>query len=208
MPKVSKNWMTFMIIAMCVGSILIIKKSVGNSHKFPPSMNSTKVQGDPAAVLKIVEYIDFECAACSQGASQLMDFIEKNPKAVRLEVKYFPLTIHEHSFEVARYAECAAQQDKFWSVYHLLLERQSQWQKRSNALSIIDAWLKEIGLDSRKLETCLRDEHIDKLILKSKEEGWSLGVRSTPTYFINGEMSVGLYALSDALDKYYAGLYN
>ena len=50
---------------------------------------------------------------------------------------------------------------------------------------------RKINLNIEKLNFCLEDNKVDVLINEDKEYGRSLGVRSIPTYFVNGKMIVG-----------------
>ncbi len=50
----------------------------------------------------------------------------------------------------------------------------------------------EVGLDEFDLADCTMDELIKQVILSERNSGKSLGIRQTPTYFINGKMVVGV----------------
>jgi protein-disulfide isomerase len=91
------------------------------------------------------------------------------------------------SMAVARAAQCAADQGKFWDYRRHLLEAPGDWTdedllRRTGAL----------GLDRASLQACLSSDRHDKAILDSSEEGKALGVQSTPTFFINGRRLRGI----------------
>lgn len=66
-----------------------------------------RIKGEANAPIKITEFTDFQCPSCAQGSKYLKKFMEGHPKAVHLEMKYYPLNMHRHAFMSARYAECA-----------------------------------------------------------------------------------------------------
>ena len=52
------------------------------------------------------------------------------------------------------------------------------------------------------LETCLQNGDGNSVIEENKAEGKALGVRSTPTYFVNGVMVVGQKSLALEIQKH------
>lgn len=160
-----------------------------------------KVKGAKKATVHITEFIDFECPACAQGAVYLKKLMAEHPQAIRLELKYFPLPMHKYSFLGARYSECAGRQGKFWPFHDLLIERQANWKRLDDAKPAFEVMAQEIGLRPETLRQCLADDSVDNLIRKDKMEGDALGVKSTPTYYVNGKMVVGIKSLELELNQ-------
>ncbi len=61
--------------------------------------------------------------------------------------------------------------------------------------------IKNIGLDTDKVIACTAKEEIRTKILEEKDAGASLGIKSTPTYFINGKMFVGVKPMMEEIDR-------
>ena len=163
-----------------------------------------RTKGDPKAQVRITEYIDFQCPACAKGAKLLKEYIARYPSQIYLEVKYFPLNrTHEHALESAVYAECAAKQNKFWAFEELLIEKQLQWDKLTHADGMFKEMAENAQLNLAKLEACVKNDSVKVAIFRDKSDGKSLGVDSTPTYFVNGKMAVGINPLSVELGKYF-----
>ena len=70
-----------------------------------------------------------------------------------------------------------------------------------NVMSAFDAISQEIGLDRTQLNTCLHDPKVEQIIEQNKADGNQQGVKSTPSYFINGKMVVGYQSLADELNR-------
>lgn len=167
-----------------------------------------RMKGNPKAGLRVVEYIDFQCPSCAKGSKILGRYLKEYPEKISIELKYFPLAMHSHAFKSAYYAECAARQGKFWPFHDLLIERQKQWRVLKDAEPTFQNMAKEIELDSIELEACLQDKQVTEKIMKDRNEGQLLGVKSTPTYFINKKMVVGSKFLEKKLKAYFISIGN
>jgi protein-disulfide isomerase len=200
-PKtLSKQTATIIIVisaVILIGVVKVIKLSQGHGGQAALA----RVQGNPNAPLRITEWVDFQCPACASGAVDLKKYLSTFPDKVYLEVKYFPLGGHMHSLEAAKFGECAARQGKFWPYYETVFERQPQWRDLFDAHPVFEEIAKQIGLNDGKLQACLAEDDVREKILKEKDQGQSLGVQSTPTYFINGKMTVGPKLMREEAEK-------
>jgi protein-disulfide isomerase len=90
------------------------------------------------------------------------------------------------SLPAARAARCAGEQGKFWEYHRDLLVTPGD---------MGDADLKSraagMGLDGGKFSTCAASDRFDADIRSATESGQSLGIDSTPTFFVNGRRLVG-----------------
>ena len=201
MNKPSKKLLTCLVVIIVVllGSILkiVFKPSTGIKAEV-----GSRVKGNPEAPVKIVEFADFQCPACANGAKLIKELFQKYPDSIRLEMKYFPLlNIHKNTFLATHYAECAARQGSFWAYHDLLFERQKIWSEMIDPKDAFEQFARELKLDPNQLKACLGDKSVDVLITKFKGEGNLAGVKSTPTYFVNGQMIVGSKTIQDEIIK-------
>lgn len=194
MPKQSKNVAAITIIIACIAAVIGIKYYRDASGG---AVNSTqaKVKGDKDAPLKITEFIDFQCPACANGSKYLKDVMENHPSLIRLELKYFPLQMHKFGVLSAQYAECAAQQGKFWQMHDLLLARQNNWSRLVDPRPAFELMAKEAKIDVPMLDVCVAGDEALAAIERNRVEGNSRQIRSTPTYFVNGKLVVGQKSL-------------
>ena len=134
----------------------------------------------------------------------LGSYLDKYPKDIYLQVRYYPLTnMHRHAIKSALYSECAARQGKFWALNDLMMPQQSQWAPLFSAEPIFRNMSAQVGIDMQKLNTCLDREDVRRVINDEKSFGQSMGIISTPTYFINKKMVVGPKSLTEELNKYF-----
>lgn len=201
MSKISKSSATLFVIAAClivVGTLKMLK-----SNAAPPEKENAlpqRAKGNPEARIKIIEFIDFQCPACAKGVVLLRDYLKKYPDKFYVELRYFPLKMHAHGLSSAKWSECAARQEKFWPFFDLLIERQKEWGAMIDAVPSFTAIAKEAGLDQDKLNACLAEPSVDTVISADIEEGKMRNVASTPTYFVNHEMVVGMKSLQQKID--------
>ena len=169
-------------------------------------LQMARARGNPQAKVKIVEFIDFQCPACAFGVNYLKTLIDRHPNDIYLQVRYFPLTnMHHHAMISALYSECAARQGKFWALNELMMPQQSQWAQLISPEPVFQAMAAQVGMDINQLNSCLASDDARKVINDEKSLGQSLGITSTPTYFINNKMVVGSKSLEDELKSYFPG---
>jgi protein-disulfide isomerase len=111
----------------------------------------------------------------------LEQVFEQNPEKVKIVFKNFPIRGHAFAIKAAQAALAADSQGKFWAFHDLLF-------KSYNALN--DGKIEEIraklGLDAGQFQTRLNDPQVLAQINAEASLGRKLGVRGTPTVFVNG----------------------
>ena len=151
--------------------------------------------GPANAPVTIVEFGDLECPDCRMEAPILRHNVaETFASQVRLYFKDFPLgSIHPWARAAAIAGRCVYHQEAkaFWDFYDWIYENQQQIDP-DNLNSKILAWAPQNGLDARRLGGCIETKASEPEVDRSLAEGRSLGVRGTPTLFINGRKIGGL----------------
>ena len=108
-----------------------------------------------------------------------------------VQLVLYPFTLNATSEVATQAALCAGEQGKFWEFHRMLYARQEQWRRLSNPRQRLQEFADEVGVDASALASCVRSGRMEKLISADKAYGRSLGVRSTPTVFINNKRIVG-----------------
>ena len=174
-----------------VGSVLLLR-ALG--PKIPSTgLESLRAKGPKEAPIQIIEFSDFQCPACRTARGKLAELFKQYPGLIRLVYFHFPLEGHRWSPLAHRAAECASFQKRFWPYHDRLYAEQEVWSKNPDPpLEAFLNYAKETQVaDLNEFVRCLADPQADKLILQEKEAGLSLGVRSTPSFFVNGDLVVG-----------------
>ena len=116
----------------------------------------------------------------------LEQVFEKNPDAVTIVFKNFPLRSHKYATTSAVAALAAGRQGKFWEFHDELFKIY----KQINENKIIEV-ARQIGLDMNQFNNDIKDPAIRELIRKDYQEGINIGVRGVPAVFINGKQFRG-----------------
>ena len=155
--------------------------------------------GAEHAPVTVVEYGDFECPNCKQAQSAVKLLLERFDGRVRVAFRHFPLEdVHPHALGAAEAAECAGGQGKFWPMHDLLFAEQPHLLPKH-----LHGYAQQLGLDMARF-TAEMDDHVYlQRVREHLQSGVDSGVRSTPTFFVNGrieDVSFGLRALFDAVE--------
>ena len=137
----------------------------------------------------LVEFLDFECEACGAFFPIVEDLREQFAGEITYVVRYFPLPGHFNSKNAAVAAEAAAQQDRFEDMYVRLFETQPEWgEAQESRADLFRGFADELGLDMAAYDAAVADPATTDRVELDFEEGRALGVSSTPTFFLDGEL--------------------
>ena len=141
------------------------------------------IQGDPKALLTLVEYGDYQCPFCGAAYPEVKKVQKELGSKLRFVFRNFPLTnVHEFAQVAAETAEAANVQGKFWEMHDFLYEHQRTLGDNSVALG----YAKKIGLDTQKFEREISQHVYQKRIKEDFMGGVRSGVNGTPTFYANG----------------------
>jgi protein-disulfide isomerase len=168
------------------------------------------VDGDPAigpenAPITIIEFSDYECPFCTRWYAEVWPRIQAAyPDQVRLVYRDFPLTsIHGNAVPAAEAANCAGEQGAYWEFHEKLFNGPDGLSKEA-----YQNYASELGLDADAFDQCVEERRYQDEVASDLDFAFNLGVRSTPTFFINGIALVGAQpyeVFKDVIDKELSG---
>jgi hypothetical protein len=154
--------------------------------------------GNPAAPITMIEFSDFGCPYCAQHALQTLppirsEFIDSG----RVFYKYVPFVIgmFPNGESAARAAECAGDQGEFWPMHDGVYERQNDWKRGRDPVGVLTEVAGGVVPDVNRWKSCFESGSPDPRTRIATEAASRLGVRATPTFFINGQMVEGALPL-------------
>lgn len=112
--------------------------------------------------------------------------LDQFPDDLNYVIKHFPLPNHQFARQGAMAALAAGQQGKFWEFHSRLLENH----KQVNDEKIVEI-AAGLQLDMEQFNRDRNSAAIQELIEADIENGENVGVRSTPSVFINGKRYKG-----------------
>jgi protein-disulfide isomerase len=98
------------------------------------------------------------------------------------------LAQHKNAVPASLASESASLQGKFFEMYRLLFENQSDWSELADPNPVFVGYAQQIGLNLERFKTDLASTTLKKLITDSADEGIKIGISGTPTFFINGKV--------------------
>ncbi len=162
-------------------------------------MTDRLVLGDPAAPVTVTEFGDLECPYCRSAAPVLRRLVEESAGGVRLVWRHFPLfQVHPHALIAGLAVEAAAEQGRFWEMQEALFAQQDRLTEPD-----LRAVAARLGLDPDAVAGPGAQRFAD-VVEADYLAGLDLGVRGTPTLYVQGERYRGpveLAALREAVAR-------
>lgn len=160
--------------------------------------------GPEDAPITIVEFSDYQCPYCRRWHDEVYQpLLNAYPGKIRLVYRQFPLTsIHPDAFPAAEAAMCAGAQNAYWPYHDKLFSSSSLGD------SVYMGYAQELGLNMNEFKSCIEEQTYKDAIQSDLDFAVNLGVRSTPTFFINGLAVVGAQPLDifkQVIDQELAG---
>lgn len=144
--------------------------------------------GKQDAPVTIIEFSDFQCPFCSRAAETVDQLRKKYGNKIKLAFKQFPLPMHQDARPAAEASMCVNEQgtEKFWKFHDLAFKNQDKLDKAN-----LEKLAKDSGADPKKFTECVDQKKYANYVQQDMEYGEKVGVRSTPTFFINGQLVSG-----------------
>jgi len=209
MKKIKQNWVTLLVIFLCVGGIFWWIKSaqlpIPEAEKNKPVdqlLTTDWVMGNSNAPIKVLEYSDFQCPACRQYSGIGEQLVQQLGDKVGFAYRNFPLRqIHKYADLSAQAAEAAGKQGKFWEMSAILFDKQDEWSTSNQPLILFNGYAKQIGVNTDQFIKEIDKQDIKALIEADYLSGLVAKVNATPTFYINGQKINNLAGPDDLIAR-------
>lgn len=154
-------------------------------------LSANRATGPADATVNVVEYADMECGYCKFRGMQMDRLLAANAGIVnvRRHYKFFPLWMgHVWSMKAASAGDCIAKFAGAPALFrfkeHVYARQESMTVSGIDELAITTA--ESEGVSAADFLSCyLKDESMAR-VRRDLEEGYRLGINSTPTYYVDG----------------------
>lgn len=102
---------------------------------------------------------------------------------VHIVFRDFPLSFHTRAAIAAEAAQCAHSQGKFWAYHDRLFENQKDLGDEA-----LRRHASAVDLDLDAFDACMKANRFRNDVTSDMLEGQQVGVRGTPTIFVNGRL--------------------
>jgi protein-disulfide isomerase len=175
---------------------------ISNKPKINPEQlvrPDSQALGAADAPVIVVEFYDPECESCAAFHPTVKKILKDYDGKIRFVARYMPL--HPNSLSAATFTEAAGEQGKYWQAQEMLFQRQPEWGTKhgpqagapSDINTLFKKYAMELGLDTNKMDGAFAENRYAAKLERDKKDGQSLGVRQTPTLFVNGRQLARLY---------------
>ncbi len=158
--------------------------------------NRDVILGDPKAPVALIEYGDYQCPFCgrmfTQVEPQLREEYIKTGK-VKMVYRNFQF-LGQESTNAGAAAECSKDQGKFWAFHDELYKAEIADGQENNGNLTKSLFVKlagDAGLDVNAFTSCYDSGKYTAQVEKDRNDAGAIGVNSTPTTYVNGQMVQG-----------------
>ena len=151
--------------------------------------------GDPDAPVKVVEYASFTCPHCRNfHANTFKGFKEKYIDSGQVHFTYREVYFDRYGLWAGMVARCAGE-ERYFGMVDLIYQNFDTWVRAGEPPQVADALRKlglQAGMEPAALDACMQDgEMAQALVARYQENAERDGLRSTPSFLINGTMHSG-----------------
>ncbi|MHB0989376.1 MAG: DsbA family protein [Bellilinea sp.] len=156
--------------------------------RYPVTEDGDPSFGPANAPITIIEFSDFECPYCQRWHAEVWKMlVAAYPSQIRLVYRDFPLySIHPNAGPAANAAECANEQGKYWEFHDLLFSGAEKLGETA-----YQTYASALNMDLNAFQQCLDENRYEAEVTADFEYASSIGISSTPTFFINGVALIG-----------------
>ena len=175
------------ILVMAIAGIVFPVILLTNNPLNPGTAPGDTLEAEPGEKLLLTEFGDFQCPHCAKFALDILPALEHDlieTGTIQFEYRHYPF-LGPESFNAAEASECARDQGEF-NKYHLELYRLTS-RGKSHTPELLRETALEMDLDPTAFDQCLQSGVKRARVLEDREYGRTLGVRGTPTLFIDGK---------------------
>jgi protein-disulfide isomerase len=152
-----------------------------------PGADPPYTLGAPNAPARLEEFGDYQCPPCGLFHPILVQMRKEFGDKLQITFREFPLApAHQHAIAAASAAEAAGLQGKFWEMHDLLYEHQNDWKDKFDVRPIFEGYAQQLGLNLDRYKKDVAGEAVAQRIFLDRKRGESMGVKGTPTVFLNG----------------------
>jgi protein-disulfide isomerase len=159
-----------------------------------PGPLGENAMGREDAPVTIIEYASTTCPACGHFHKTTFPELKKryiDTGKVRFIFREFPRDdVDLFAYMLTRCIE----KEKFFPFLDVLFKQQEQW-LTSSPVPALTGIAKQVGFTDASIEACRTDKRVFDGVVWTSEHAARLGVRATPTFFINGKMYTGALSI-------------
>jgi protein-disulfide isomerase len=193
----SKIWRVFVLVGIVLGIVGAAAPSVrAQGTKLPEVQPQDRILGKADAPITIFEYASLDCPHCADFDQNTLPKLKAewiDTGKARLVFRDFPL--YEDAVRAAMLARCAPP-EQFFPFIDALFQSQTAWATAQNVDGELAKLARLSGMSDDQFKACMSNSTLENQVRASRLLGEQYGVKSTPTFFINGTKVEGALPIS------------
>ena len=161
-----------------------------------PVSTDDHIQGNPNALVTLIEYGDYECPLCAMAHPITHQLMQHFGYRLCFVFRHFPLTqSHPHAEMAAEAAEFAGAHGRFWEMHDAIYENQA-----TLGLPLLLALARRLGMSDMAIGFAIANSEYASKIQRDFLGGVRSGVNGTPTFFIGDRRHDGSWDYDSLVD--------
>ena len=150
-------------------------------------VNGAYLPASSSATLTLVEFGDDECPACGVYNPFVKQLLTDFAGKINYVFRNYPLPQHANAQVSSDAVEAAGLQGKYWQMHDRIYDTQGDWSNLTDPKDIFVGYAKDLGLNVNKFTTDLSSSKVKDLVQNDVNDGNTIGITETPTFFLNGQ---------------------
>lgn len=178
---------TFIVAAAVACAPLACAHAQDDTAKYLTIQPADHVLGSATAPVTMIEYASMSCPHCADFDTETLPKIKKNfidPGYVKLIFRFLPWD--NYALAVSKIVECAPE-GEYYNFIDAFFSTQRQWISAPDPIAGMEHVARLGGMSKDQVNKCLEDPKLHQQLLNDRDVATKqVGVRATPTFFING----------------------
>jgi protein-disulfide isomerase len=148
-------------------------------------------RGSATSKVEILELSDFQCPTCAAAHAKIEPIIKANLAKINYVRLDLPLFEHHEWALPAAMAARAIQRvapSKYWQYVDYVFKNQEEVGKRANFDTFLKEYVSDHDLDWTAIEKIYSSKAERQALLEQVSRAFGLGIASTPTFVVNGQI--------------------
>ena len=187
---------------------------------FTLTEQGSHIVGNPAAPIKVVEYLSYTCGHCATFETKDAPVLKTQYVATgKASLEIRNMVLNAYDLTAAVLARCGGK-DRFFGNQKHLMATQSVWMGKSGNISAatkaklqaedyhgfmagaytelgLGPIMQQRGVTPVQAKTCLADKASLKAVIDMTDAGAALGVQGTPSFLVNGKLQDHVHSFAE-----------
>jgi protein-disulfide isomerase len=153
--------------------------------------------GRPDAPVTVIEYFSLTCPHCASFHNDIYgDLKQKYVETGKVRFVYREFPRDGVDLRAGMMARCADPR-RYAGLVQVLFKNQPNWTRSSDPVGELAKIGRLAGIDDATFESCMASEELANGLLAERQNASALGVQSTPTFEIDGQLYPGSRSIEE-----------